>query len=92
MEVVQYEKSATLKECNMKKVQHCRNEIRKKCTEIVHYSAQMDNRPSVDGPLYTGLRVKVLFKMLSKAVMLNMVYIFTNCCLKSLQEVQYTML
>ena len=29
-----------------------------------------------------GLGVKVLFKMLSKLVMLNMIYIFTNCCWK----------
>ena len=35
-----------------------------------------------------GLGLKVPFKMLSKKVMLSMVYIFTNC--KSQQEVKYT--
>ena len=28
--------------------------MQKKCTRIVHESAQMDNGRSVDGPLYTG--------------------------------------
>ena len=27
----------------------------KKYPRIVHYSAQTDNGPSVDGPLYTGV-------------------------------------
>ena len=48
MEMVQCEKSATWKNIN------CYNEIRKKCTRIVPHSAQTDNEPSVDGPLYTG--------------------------------------
>ena len=36
-----------------KKVQF-RSEIPTKYTRIVHYSAQTDNGPSVNGPLYTG--------------------------------------
>ena len=49
MRKVQHEKSATRK--NIK----CHSKIRKNCTRIVHNSAQTDNGPSVDGPLYTGL-------------------------------------
>ena len=45
---VQHEKSATWKNIT------CLCEIRKKCTRIVHYSAQMNNGLSVDGTLYTG--------------------------------------
>ena len=47
--------------CNMKSVQHekntnCHSEIWKNCTRKVHYNEQTDNRTSVDGPLYTGIR------------------------------------
>ena len=45
MKRVEHEKSATWKNTN------CHSEMRR-CTRIVHYSAQMDNGPSVDGPLY----------------------------------------
>ena len=58
MEIVQYKKvqhqrSATWKTCNMKKYKFPQW-IRKKRTRIVHYSAQTDNGPSVDGPLCTS--------------------------------------
>ena len=58
---MQHEKRAAWKNCNMKSVQHekninCHSEIWKNCTRKVHYSAQTDNRTSVDGPLYTGIR------------------------------------
>ena len=55
MEKVQQEKSKKGTKCNMKK-KNCHSEIQKKCTRIVHYSVQMDNGPSVDGSLYSGLR------------------------------------
>ena len=55
MKKVQHEKSSISKKCNMKNI-NCHNEIRKKCTRIVHYSAQMGNGPFVDGPLYTGMK------------------------------------
>ena len=61
---VQHRNGAVWEKCNMKRVQHkksetwktinCLSEIRKKCTRLVHYSAQMDDELSVDGPLYTG--------------------------------------
>ena len=38
---------------------NCHNEIRKKCTRIVHYSAQMGNGPFADGPLYTGMKKSI---------------------------------
>ena len=57
------QKSVTWKYCSMKKAQdevsatwkntNCHSKIRKKCTTIVHYSAQTYNRPSVGGRLYT---------------------------------------
>ena len=51
------QKIATWKWCSMKKSATSKNyhsEIRKNCTKIEPYSAQTDNGPSVDGPLYTG--------------------------------------
>ena len=53
MEMVQYEETATWKNINFLR------EIWKKCTRIVHYSAQTDNGPSVDGPLYTDVSEKI---------------------------------
>ena len=53
MKRAQYGKSATWKNIN------CHNEIRKKCTRIVHYSAQMGNGPFVDGPLYTAMKKSI---------------------------------
>ena len=60
MKKVQHEKSETCKKCNMKKCINYHSEIRKKCTRIVYYIAQMDNGPSVNRPLYTGLWKKML--------------------------------
>ena len=45
-------KSAIWKEYNMKKKQQ---DVQKTGTKIVHYRAQMDNVPSIDRPLYTGI-------------------------------------
>ena len=50
---VKHRNGAIWKKCNMKNI-NCRSEIWKKCTRIVHYSAQTDNEPSVDGSLYTS--------------------------------------
>ena len=67
MEIVQHKKCATWKECNAKKEKHgnsarwtkcnmkkynLQKEIWKKNTEIIHYGAQTDNGPSVEGLLY----------------------------------------
>ena len=52
MKIVQHEKSSTWRNIN------CHSEILKKCTRIVPYSAQTDNGPSVDGPLYIGLELQ----------------------------------
>ena len=41
MKRVEHEKSPTWKNIN------CHSEMRRTCTTIVHYSAQMDNGPSV---------------------------------------------
>ena len=54
---VQHKKSATSKKCNIK---NYHNEIRKKCTRIVSYSAQTDSGPSVDVPLCTDINLSAV--------------------------------
>ena len=51
--------SAAWKKCSMEWVQHEESIItewnfERKCTSIVHYSAQADNKRYVNRPLYTG--------------------------------------
>ena len=50
---VQHEKRATWRNIN------CHSELWKKCTRIVHFGAQTDNGPFVDGLLYTGKNLSI---------------------------------
>ena len=50
---------------------NCHSEIRKKCTRIAHYSAQMDNGPPIDGPLYTVFNFRIKYSVRPQTCLTN---------------------
>ena len=91
---VKHEMSATQKKCEMKRVQHetTREKVQHEKSSIVKYvkkvhknsTWQMDNGPSVDGPLYTA---SLMLKVFIWAGLIN----FNNALRNRLYEMELQM-